>query len=80
MTDNIATDFNGISSDSGGKSSNTTSKNLLIGRDKQVSQIVDDVKDPKRVVRSWLLTGESGIGKSALLDEIYRRFNRRRTK
>ena len=76
MTDNIATDFNGISSDSGGKSSNTTSKNLLIGRDKQVSQIVDYVKNNKSSSSSWLLTGESGIGKSAPLDEIYRRFTK----
>jgi DNA replication protein DnaC len=73
VTDNIATDFTGNGGDSGGNSSNSTAKSLLIGRDKQVSQIVDYVKNNKNS-SSWLLTGESGIGKSALLDEIYRRF------
>ena len=45
---------------------------LLIGRDNEVSLILEDFKDnPKS--STWLITGESGIGKSAFLDEIYKR-------
>ncbi len=47
------------------------SKNILIGRDKEVSQMLDGIQNVKS--STWLITGESGIGKSALLDEIYRR-------
>ncbi len=45
---------------------------LLIGRDDKVSLILDDIKDNPKA-STWLITGESGIGKSALLDEIYER-------
>src|SRR6476620_4839802 len=73
MADNIGTDSH---LSSGTKdSSNTITKSLLIGSDKEVSQIIEDVKNNKSS-SSWLLTGESGISKSALLDEIYRRFTK----
>jgi predicted ATPase len=72
VTDNIATDFTDNGSNNGGNN-NTSAKSLLIGRDKEVYQIVNDVKNNKSS-STWLLTGESGIGKSALLDEVYRRF------
>jgi alpha-D-ribose 1-methylphosphonate 5-triphosphate synthase subunit PhnL len=45
-------------------------QSLLIGQDKEIAQIVDDVKNNKS--SSWLLTGESGIGKSAFLDKLYK--------
>ncbi len=43
---------------------------LLIGRDKEVSQVFDDITDNSGA-STWLVAGESGIGKSVLLDEIY---------
>ena len=51
-----------------------TEKNIFIGRDKEINEIIGDLKDNKsnRSTR-LLLVGESGIGKSALLDEIHRR-------
>ena len=51
-----------------------TEKNIFIGRDKEINEIIGDLKDNKsnRGTR-LLLVGESGIGKSALLDEIHRR-------
>ncbi len=45
---------------------------LLIGRDNEVSLILDDIKDNPKA-STWLITGESGIGKSAFLDKIYER-------
>jgi predicted ATPase len=44
---------------------------LFVGRDKEINEILDDLKSKKGA--RLLLVGESGIGKSALLDEIYRR-------
>jgi tetratricopeptide (TPR) repeat protein len=51
-----------------------TEKNIFIGRDKEINEILGDLKENKsnRGTR-LLLVGESGIGKSALLDEIHRR-------
>ena len=49
-------------------------KNIFIGRDKEINEIIGDLKDNKSNRGTiLLLMGESGIGKSALLDEIYRR-------
>jgi len=48
-----------------------TRQDVLIGRDKEINEIIEDVKDGKGT--KLLLVGESGIGKSALLDEVYRR-------
>jgi ABC-type nitrate/sulfonate/bicarbonate transport system ATPase subunit len=46
-------------------------KSLLIGREKEINQIIESLKSNKGT--RLLLVGESGIGKSALLDEIHRR-------
>jgi ATP-dependent Clp protease ATP-binding subunit ClpA len=46
-------------------------KSLFIGRDKEINEIIDDVKSNKGT--RLLLVGESGIGKSALLDELCKR-------
>jgi hypothetical protein len=54
VTDNIATDF----TDNGGNNgdnNNTPAKSLLIGRDKEVYQIVDYIKNNK-CSSIWLLT------------------------
>ena len=48
-----------------------TGKSLFIGREKEINEIIEDVKSNKGT--RLLLVGESGIGKSALLDEVYRR-------
>jgi tetratricopeptide (TPR) repeat protein len=48
-----------------------TGKSLFIGREKEINEIIDDVKSNRGT--RLLLVGESGIGKSALLDEVYRR-------
>lgn len=48
-----------------------TGKSLFIGREKEINEIIDDVKSNRG--SRLLLVGESGIGKSALLDEVYRR-------
>ena len=48
-----------------------TGKSLFVGREKEINEIIDDVKSNKGT--RLLLVGESGIGKSALLDEIHRR-------
>jgi predicted ATPase len=45
-------------------------KSLFIGREKELDEIIEDVKSNKGT--RLLLVGESGIGKTALLDEIYR--------
>jgi predicted ATPase len=60
-----------IAADDDGKK---TEKNIFIGRDKEINEIIGDLKENKsnRGTR-LLLVGESGIGKSALLDEIHRR-------
>ena len=47
-----------------------TEKNIFIGRDKEINEIVGDLKDNKSNKGTrLLLVGESGIGKSALLDD-----------
>ena len=48
-----------------------TGKSLFIGREKEINEIIEDVKSNRGT--RLLLVGESGIGKSALLDEVYRR-------
>ena len=48
-----------------------TGKSLFIGREKEINEIIGDVKSNRGT--RLLLVGESGIGKSALLDEIHRR-------
>ena len=51
-----------------------TEKNIFIGRDKEINEIIGDLKDNKsNRGTNLLLVGESGIGKSASLDEIHRR-------
>ena len=45
-------------------------KSLFIGREKEINQILEDVKSNKGT--RLLVIGESGVGKSALLDEIHR--------
>src|SRR5205823_1894731 len=43
-------------------------------RDNEINEILNTMKDNKsNIGTKLLLVGESGIGKSALLDEIYRR-------
>jgi predicted ATPase len=49
----------------------TTPKSLFIGRDKEINEILDELKTNKGT--SLLLVGESAIGKSALLHEVHRR-------
>jgi predicted ATPase len=51
---------------------NGAGKSLFIGREKEINEIIEDVKSNKGT--RLLLVGESGVGKSALLDEIHRRF------
>jgi ATP-dependent Clp protease ATP-binding subunit ClpA len=47
-----------------------TEKNIFIGRHKEINEIVGDLKDNKSNKGTrLLLVGESGIGKSALLDD-----------
>jgi ABC-type glutathione transport system ATPase component len=48
-----------------------TGKSLFLGREKEINEIIEGVKSNKGT--RLLLVGESGIGKSALLDELYRR-------
>ena len=51
-----------------------TEKNIFIGRDKEINEIIGDLKDNKsNRGTNLLLVGESGIGKSASLDEIHMR-------
>jgi predicted ATPase len=45
-------------------------KSLFIGREREINEILEDVKSNKGT--RLLLVGESGVGKSALLDEIHR--------
>ena len=45
-------------------------KSLFIGREKEINEIIEDVKSNKGT--RLLLVGESGIGKTALLDKIHR--------
>jgi ABC-type dipeptide/oligopeptide/nickel transport system ATPase component len=49
-------------------------KNVFIGRDNEINQILEDLKSNKGA--RLLIVGESGSGKSALLDELYRRLTR----
>lgn len=49
---------------------NGAGKDPFIGREKEINQILEDVKSNKGT--RLLLVGESGVGKSALLDEIHR--------
>lgn len=51
--------------------SKTTPESLFIGRDKEINEIFYDLKSKKGT--RLLLVGESGIGKSAILDELHRR-------
>jgi predicted ATPase len=47
-------------------------KSLVIGRDNEINILFDDLNNNNnKSIR--LLVGESGIGKSKLLDEVYRR-------
>ena len=46
-----ASDFTG--SGNGDYNNNTSAKSLLIGRDKEISKIVDDVKNNK-IITGWL--------------------------
>jgi Cdc6-like AAA superfamily ATPase len=48
-----------------------TEKSLFIGREKEINYIIEGLKD--NTGSRLLLVGESGIGKSALLDEVNRR-------
>jgi tetratricopeptide (TPR) repeat protein len=47
----------------------TAQTQLLVGREKEIKQLFDNINSSKRSVT--LLSGESGIGKSRLLDEFY---------
>ena len=47
-------------------------KSLLFGRNNEISELLDGIQNDQGT-SAWLVTGDSGIGKSALLDEIYRR-------
>jgi predicted ATPase len=63
-----------VKSTSGGGEGNKTGKNLFIGRDNEIDEILDTLKDDKSNNGTrLLLVGESSIGKSALLDELHRR-------
>jgi predicted ATPase len=44
---------------------------VFIGRENEINEILDDLKSKKGT--RLLLVGESGIGKSAILDELHRR-------
>ena|SRR5215831_4478206 len=46
-------------------------ENIFIGRDKEITEIFGRLNQGNST--RTLLVGESGVGKSALLDEIYRR-------
>ena len=60
-----------IAADDDGKK---TEKNIFIGRDKEINEIIGDLKDNKSNKGTrFFLVGESGIGKSASLDEIHKR-------
>lgn len=48
-----------------------TDKSPFVGREQEINEIIKDVKSGKGT--KLLLVGESGIGKTALLDEIHRR-------
>lgn len=48
-----------------------TRKSLFIAREKEINEILNDLKSNKGT--RLLLVGESGSGKSDLVDEIYRR-------
>jgi ATP-dependent Clp protease ATP-binding subunit ClpA len=51
-------------------------KSLFIGREKELDEIIDDVKSNKGT--RLLLVGGSGIGKTALLDRFTGYLERRR--
>lgn len=57
--------------DQGNVKSNITEKSPFIGREKEINEIIENVKSGNGT--KILLVGESGIGKTALLDEIHRR-------
>jgi predicted ATPase len=48
-----------------------TPKSLFVGRDKEINEILDDLNSKKGT--KLLLVGESGVGKSAILNELHRR-------
>jgi ABC-type nitrate/sulfonate/bicarbonate transport system ATPase subunit len=49
-------------------------RKVFIGRDKEINEILQNLDDNKsNSGAKLLLVGESGIGKSALLDELYKR-------
>ena len=49
----------------------STAGSLLIGREKEIDELFDDLKMRNGSIR--LIIGESGVGKSALLDDLHRR-------
>jgi tetratricopeptide (TPR) repeat protein/energy-coupling factor transporter ATP-binding protein EcfA2 len=54
--------------------SKKSAKDTFVGRDKEINEILEDLKNNEsKKGTKLLLVGESGIGKSALLDELYRR-------
>ena len=56
-----------------------TEKNIFIGRDNEINEIIGDLKDNKsNRGTNLLLVGESGIGKSTSLDEIHSRLTEER--
>ena len=50
---------------------NKSAKKDFIGRENEINEIIKDLKSVRGT--KLLLVGESGIGKSALLDGVYRR-------
>jgi predicted ATPase len=60
-----------ITDNNHGDTESKKEKSPFIGRGKEINEILEDVKSSKGT--RLLLVGESGIGKTALLDEINRR-------
>jgi len=44
--------------------------NIFVGRDKEINDILGRLKE-NNSIRTWLV-GEAGVGKTVLLEEIYR--------